>query len=52
MNLKVSILIMACLVLTPHLVSGAEIRVGFEDIPGLVMSGSPFANGPSLVPCR
>lgn len=43
MNLKVSILIMACLVLTPHLVSGAEIRVGFEDIPGMVMSGSPFA---------
>ncbi|MCK4549143.1 MAG: TolC family protein [Candidatus Krumholzibacteria bacterium] len=43
MNLKVSILVIACLVLAPLAASGTEIRVGIEDIPGMALAGSPFA---------
>ena len=43
MNLKVSILVTACLVLMPIAAPGAEVRVGIEDIPGMALSGSPFA---------
>jgi len=43
MNLKLSILTVICLALTPQPASGTEIRVGIEDIPGMALSGSPFA---------
>ena len=43
MNLKLSILVTACLVLMPIAAPGAEVRIGIEDIPGMALSGSPFA---------
>lgn len=43
MNLKLSILVTACLVLMPIAAPGADVRVGIEDIPGMALSGSPFA---------
>ncbi len=43
MNLKLSILVTACLVLMPIAASGGELRVGIEDIPGMALAGSPFA---------
>ncbi len=43
MNLKSSILAFICLTLMSHAASGAEIRVGIEDIPRMALSGSPFA---------
>ncbi len=43
MNLKVTILVTACLVLAPLAAPGAEIRVGIEDIPGMALSQSPLA---------
>jgi len=43
MNLKLSILVTACLVLVPIAAPGAEVRIGIEDIPGMALSGSPFA---------
>ena len=43
MNLKVSILVTACLILTPLPAPGAEVRIGIEDIPAMAMTGSPLA---------
>ena len=43
MNLKVSILIAICLLLTPPATYSAEVRIGIEDISGMAMSHSPFA---------
>jgi cobalt-zinc-cadmium efflux system outer membrane protein len=43
MNLKLSILAVTCLALAPQLASGAEIRVGIEDIPAMAISQSPLS---------
>ena len=43
MNLKVSILVTACLALAPLSAPGAEIRVGFGDIPAMAISQSPLS---------
>lgn len=44
MNLKVSILVTACLFLMPITASGAEVRVSIEDIPMMTKAASPFAS--------
>lgn len=43
MNLKISIVIAACLAMTASTARAGRIPVGIEDIPGLAMSGSPLA---------
>jgi hypothetical protein len=44
MNLKVSILVTTYLVLAPLAASGAEVRIGIGDIPGMALSQSPLAH--------